>query len=74
MSNELNCTTTSTNGMPNIINTTRICYEIEAFVPLPCAEDNNTACITRRMKVTGFKKCTENDMTKTKAVLSNICT
>ena len=71
MSNELNCTKAE---MPNTINATRICYEIEAFVPLPCADDNNVPCITRRMKVTGFKKCTENDVTETKNGLSNTCT
>ena len=74
MLNELSCSRPSTNENSSTMDTATLCYNIEAFVPLPCADDHNVSCITKRIKVTGFKKCIENEMTETNAVLNNNCT
>ena len=74
MSNQLKCKENSNANNVNSIHITSVCYEIESYIPLPCTNDDpNLDCNTIRMKVTGFKQCEDNNITKTKANLKNNC-
>ena len=72
--NELRCEEASSYDEPSDAHTTTACYDIESFVPLPCATDEESStCNPKQMYVTGFKKCEEKVLRKTHANIKNVC-
>ena len=72
--NEFSCQEASLKDEPRDVQTTIACYDIESFVPLLCATDEESSvCNPKQMHVTGFKKCEDNMLRKTHANIENIC-
>ena len=72
--NELRCKEVLSYDEPKDVHITIACYDIESFVPLPCATDEEiSTCNPKQMHVTAFKKCEENIVRKTHVNIENVC-